>query len=69
MGMTPLDGLVMAEAEFDSDEEMAAFGSPGGAVAEVTGDSEFTGGRLAVTTRAELARRLAPFGLRLREGA
>ena len=59
----PLDGLVLLEAEFESDEAMAAGTAPANAVAEVTGDVRFTGGRLVTTTRPELLRHLAEFGL------
>jgi CYTH domain-containing protein len=45
----PLDGLVLAEMEYDDDEAMAAGTPPNGAVAEVTGDVHFTGGHLAAS--------------------
>jgi hypothetical protein len=60
-----LHGLVLAEAEFDSDDAIADFPAPKGAVAEVTGDQRFTGGHLAVTAKAELAEQLAEFGIAL----
>lgn len=56
-----LRGLVLAEAEFDSDEEMAAFRPPAWVLAEVTADERFTGGRLAHTTRKELIKILSEF--------
>jgi CYTH domain-containing protein len=59
----PLAGLVLAEAEFGSDEEAAAFAVPPFAVAEVTADPRFTGGRLARTSPEELRALLAGFGL------
>ena len=56
-----LRGLVLAETDFDSDEEMDAFPAPAFAHADVTRDELFTGGRLVELTaeelRAELARR------------
>ena len=56
-----LRGLVLAETDFDSDEEMDAFPPPPFAHSDVTRDELFTGGRLAYLTaeelRAELARR------------
>ena len=61
--LPPLDGLVIAEAEFDSDEAMAASAAPEAAIAEVTGHERFTGGRLARTSQDELAKTLAAFGL------
>lgn len=63
----PLHGLTTAEAEFATEEEMAAFSPPPFAVAEVTRDVRFTGGRLIVTSRDELRRALADYGLALRE--
>ena len=59
--LPPLDGLVLAEAEFDTDEAMAAAAAPPGAVAEVTHDDRFTGGRLVVTSAAELTGHLGEF--------
>ncbi len=56
-----LHGLVLAEIEFDTDEELRDFPAPPFAAREVTNDSLFTGGRLvelnADDIRAELARR------------
>ena len=60
-----LEGLVLAEAEFESEEAMVAFTAPEEAVAEVTADERFTGGQLARTARAELTRHLNTFGLQL----
>jgi hypothetical protein len=60
----PLHGLVLAEAEFGSDEEAAAFAGPAAAVAEVSHDPRFSGGRLCATDRPELLRWLAGFGIR-----
>jgi hypothetical protein len=59
----PLHGLVLAEAEFDSAEAAEEFAVPDLAVAEVTRDPRFTGGRLAVTDRPELLEWLAGFGV------
>jgi len=56
-----LHGLVLAETEFDTDEEVRDFTAPTFAAREVTDDELFTGGRLVGLTadeiRAELARR------------
>lgn len=60
----PLRGLVLAEAEFGSDEEAAAFAVPAAAVAEVTYDARFSGGRLSAVDRPELLEWLAGFGIR-----
>jgi hypothetical protein len=59
----PRRGLVLAEAELNTDADLAACPAPAGSVAEVTADDRFTGGRLAVTPRAELLGWLAEFGL------
>lgn len=59
----PRSGLVLAEVELGSDADLAACPPPAGSVAEVTSDDRFTGGRLAVTPRAELLGWLAGFGL------
>jgi CYTH domain-containing protein len=57
----PLRGLVLAETDFETEEEMDAFPPPAFAHSDVTRDELFTGGRLAYLTaeelRAELARR------------
>lgn len=50
----PLDGLVMAEAEFTSDAACDAFVPPSYCIAEVTDDDRFTGARLAHANRGEL---------------
>ncbi|HEX7956676.1 MAG TPA: hypothetical protein VF508_07035 [Pyrinomonadaceae bacterium] len=57
----PLRGLVLAETDFDDDDEMDAFPEPAFALREVTREELFTGARLVELTaeelRAELARR------------
>ena len=63
----PLHGLTLAEAEFSSGEELQALVSPPFAVAEVTRDIRFSGGRLVTTTRAELLLALASFDIHLAE--
>jgi CYTH domain-containing protein len=50
-----LAGLILAEVEFDSVEAARSMPVPSFAVAEVTDDESFTGGRLARTTREALA--------------
>src|SRR5436190_1075926 len=50
----PLAGLVLAEAEFATDQAMAAFRPSIGIVAEVTDDVRFTGAKLVHTTAAQL---------------
>ncbi|PAZ11376.1 hypothetical protein CLM62_35945 [Streptomyces sp. SA15] len=60
----PLEGLVLAEAEFTGDEEALAFVPPTECVAEVTDDARFTGGRLVGASRQELLAWLAEYGIR-----
>lgn len=60
-----LEGLVLAEAEFDSEDEMARFSAPAFCVAEVTTDSRFTGAHLASVSREELGEILDSFRLDL----
>jgi hypothetical protein len=59
----PHDGLVLAEAEFTTDDEASSFASPTWALTEVTGDERFSGGRLACTGHDQLAALLASFGI------
>jgi CYTH domain-containing protein len=49
-----LHGLILAETDFDNDEEMEDFPQPSFASRDVTRDELFTGGHLAYTTIAEL---------------
>ena len=49
-------GLILAETEFETDEEMRAFETPPFAVADVTNVEMFTGGRLVGTSFDELLR-------------
>ncbi|MET7519406.1 hypothetical protein ABZS88_39500 [Streptomyces sp. NPDC005480] len=58
-----LQGLVLAEAEFTTDEEAQSFVPPAECVAEVTDDTRFTGGHLVQASRPELLRWLAEYGL------
>ena len=53
-----LRGLILAETDFDTDEEMDAFPLPQFAVREVTREELFTGGRLVHLTSDELRREL-----------
>lgn len=52
-------GLILAETEFATDEEMRAFTPPPFVVREVTNDELFTGGRLVHATSDELRAHLA----------
>jgi CYTH domain-containing protein len=57
----PRDGLWLAEVEFEGDVEMQRFAVPLWAIAEVTADPRFTGGRLVRTGRAELSELLRAY--------
>jgi CYTH domain-containing protein len=54
----PLRGLVLAETDFETDAEMAAFPAPSFAHLDVTHDELFTGARLVELTAEELRREL-----------
>lgn len=58
MFLGSLFGLVLAEINFDSDSEMDSYRMPPFALAEVTNDSLFTGGRLCEVTFEDLRRAL-----------
>jgi CYTH domain-containing protein len=60
----PLDGLILAEAEFTTDEAAHAFSPPAQAVAEVTDDVRFTGGTLVRTSHDDLLAWLAEYGIK-----
>lgn len=64
-----LRGLILAEAEFQSDEEAASLAVPSFTAGEVTTDPRFTGGSLAVAKRDDLQRWLADYGISLTAGA
>lgn len=59
-----LQGLVLAEAEFTSDEEAQSFSPSPDCVAEVTDDPRFTGGRLVRASRDEVLIWLDEYGIR-----
>jgi len=54
MFLGDLFGLVLAEISFDSDEEMDAYPKPPFALAEVTNNDLFSGGRLSQLTFADI---------------
>jgi CYTH domain-containing protein len=59
----PLQGLILAEAEFSTDQAARSFQPPRGCIAEVTDDSRFTGGVLARTRRPDLLAWLGEYGI------
>ena len=54
MFLGDLFGLILAEVSFDSDEEMNSFATPPFAIAEVTNNDLFSGGRLSQLTFTEI---------------
>lgn len=54
MFLGDLFGLILAEISFDSDEEMNSFAAPPFAIAEVTNNDLFSGGRLSQLTFTEV---------------
>jgi CYTH domain-containing protein len=63
----PLHGLVMADAEFSTDQAAQSFRQPPEAVAELTDDDRFTGGSLVRTRRHDLLAWLAEYGIELQQ--
>ena len=61
----PLHGLVLAEAEFKTDEQARSFRPPLTPVAEVTDDPRFAGGSLVQAHRHDLLDWLADYGIEL----
>lgn len=62
-----LEGLRLAEAEFEYDEEANAFVVPDFVLREVTGDVRFTGGQLVCASRRNVEEWLAEYGVTLSE--
>lgn len=63
MFLGDLFGLVLAEVSFDTDEEVDQFPKPSFALADVTNDPVFSGGRLCELTFAEVRRHIMDRGL------
>ncbi len=61
-----LDGLVLAEAEFDSALDAEALVLPSFILQEVSDDDRFTGGQLVRASRPEIETLLTQYGIRLR---
>jgi CYTH domain-containing protein len=55
----PLRGLILAETDFDTDEEMDTFAPPSFIFREVTREEMFTGARLIELTAEDIRRELA----------
>jgi CYTH domain-containing protein len=61
-----LEGLLLAEAEFDSDVAAESLTLPSFVVHEVSADERFTGGRLVRASRPEVQDWLLEYGIRLK---
>lgn len=59
----PLQGLILAEAEFDSEAEAAALSLPPFLFREVSNDERFTGGRLVCASAEDIRRWLIEYGI------
>ncbi len=64
-----LRGLVLAETEFETDEELRAFTPPAFAALEVTNDETFTGARLVELTAGDIREEMKRRGLGREPGA
>jgi CYTH domain-containing protein len=63
MFLGDLFGLVLAEVSFDTDEELESFPKPAFALAEVTNNEIFSGGKLSQLTFADIRREIERTGL------
>jgi len=63
MFLGDLFGLVLAEVSFDTDEELEQFPPPLFALADVTNNETFSGGRLSQSTFAEVREEIVRQGL------
>jgi len=63
MFLGDLLGLVLAEVSFESDEELDSFPQPTFALAEVTNNEIFTGGRLSELSFEDIRNQIAVSGL------
>ena len=68
MFLGDLFGLVLAETDFDTDEELDRFSKPPFAIADVTDDPVFSGGRLSELTFAEVRQHIQSRGLVKKDG-
>ena len=63
MFLGDLFGLVLAEVDFETDEDLDSFPTPPFALADVTNDPLFTGGRLCELTFSEVREEILRSGL------
>jgi CYTH domain-containing protein len=60
-----LQGLIVAEAEFESAQDADSLTLPSFIVREVSADPRFTGGRLVRASRQEIQAWLSEYGIKL----
>ena len=63
MFLGDLFGLVLAEVSFETDEELDSFPKPAWALADVTNNEVFTGGKLSELTFADIRKEVEQNGL------
>ena len=63
MFLGDLFGLVLAEVSFETDEEMDSFAKPPFALADVTNNEIFSGGKLSQLTFADISKEIEQSGL------
>jgi CYTH domain-containing protein len=68
MFLGDLFGLVLAEVDFETDEDVDLYRKPPFAIADVTDDPLFTGGRLCELTFAEVRQHILDRGLAGKQG-
>jgi CYTH domain-containing protein len=68
MFLGDLFGLVLAEVSFDTDQELDQFAKPAFALADVTDDPVFSGGRLSELTFGEVRQHIKERGLLRKQG-
>jgi CYTH domain-containing protein len=61
-----LEGLLLAEAEFESARDADALAIPSFILQEVSGDKRFTGGQLVCASRQDVQAWLLEYGIRLK---
>src|SRR6187549_3604553 len=67
MFLGDLFGLVLAEVSFETDEDMDGFPKPPFAIADVTNNEVFSGGRLCVSTIEDIRQEIVKNGLALQK--
>jgi CYTH domain-containing protein len=63
MFLGDLFGLVLADVSFETDEELDSFSAPPFALADVTNEPLFTGGRLSELTFSDVRAEIGRLGL------